>query len=1125
MAIDQATKDKLTRLAGYAGTATGGVQKNYYNAPIVTKTGQVTAPAPRTDFASKVKAVVGQTANITGQVAMAGAKFVKNSGVDIYQKGFNTVKTGIDFQTQPYQAEAYRKSTEELGRRQDAVIQAYKTGKMGKEDYLKALKDLGDGFAEVSKANNKIVTGPSPQKRAMDMVETAATVLSFGSLGVGAVSGGAAYSASKEGGKVAVKELIDQSATSLEKKMLQSKAVRSLVTRNIEAVAKREGQQIVGESAWQFTKRNMSKVAADLLIKRPVFYQSNIGQTQSLYKNILEHDVKGAATDAAWLGLQMIDGGPIGAIKNLAGYTKSGVKKLTYGNESFIDEASRRFGTRKGEQIAQYVRDNPSAERAWRIMQDGNVEASGGNVKRAADNFMANYSWMTDDQLAKLTPQQLTQDAENWVKAVDIKKSLVGKFNLSAEDVAKLTPARWDAAMRTSVADAVKAAGDDKEAMLKTVQSFGDNPAVGFAHNENLMQQIEGIINTSKSADEAAKRIQAIDAALTSGAIPQGIQKKLAKLGFTLVEPVGGVLRKDIDFEDTKKLVSGAIKNADLFDPSAAPQPTMKSLAGMMKRFGVSPEESNTEAYKKVSESVAHSLAGTEAGSAIGFKVGDDVARGGEVVLSKMQQFVENKVGIRGLDAISAGKSSLVDIRQMTLGEIQDALKYKNQAGKYTQITRAQAKEVRNAVLKGYQEVPLELRGMGDKIVDTLYRVNPAQKYYSRIQSAMRYTYNPFFRVQESAETKIGSHAIAHNLIWNKSKAQLDEGAKILDEARIFSGTLPGEAAGDQVLGRITANLTPGQKRDLAGAALDIAESQGKPLANLVAENPEAISDALKIIVQYPNKGILSSPLARTMNLVFFPMRYNAKVTKVAADVLGKESPAVQKAVIHSLFQFKNWLKSDEGINWQSQNADALQLFSWITPINSITQTLKLLSGDVHSWGDVGQIGGLPLGVITQILDGQGIISLNRPYVDPKTGNVFPRNIPKTTQARAATALVDVLNTTFTYPGRILGLPGKTAMLRGAVKNFIDTQGSDFESRIEMDKLTPAQLNMIRVIKENGSQDSVDAVYNSPAPGQFRGYTLPPPMNFPAAPPKLDLKIKGSKGKKGKKIARAPGPR
>jgi hypothetical protein len=53
------------------------------------------------------------------------------------------------------------------------------------------------------------------------------------------------------------------------------------------------------------------------LIKRPVFYQSNIDQSQSLYKNLLENDYKGAVTDAAWLAVQTLNGGPLGKAKDI----------------------------------------------------------------------------------------------------------------------------------------------------------------------------------------------------------------------------------------------------------------------------------------------------------------------------------------------------------------------------------------------------------------------------------------------------------------------------------------------------------------------------------------------------------------------------------------------------------------------------------------------------------------------------------------------------------------------------------------------------------------------------------------------------------------------------------------
>ena len=1118
---------KIIKYAGFVRTATGPVQRNVYNTPTVNKASLMDVKAiPKNDFGSKIKSILGQTANLTGQAAGAVGRFAVNTAVDVARTGYRAGKTLVELQTQPMQAEMYRQMGQDLGNKQDSVMKAYKEGKMSKDEYVKALRDIGEGFKDVTKQNDQLIQGPTPGQRAMDVVETATNVLSLGSLSLTNVAGKQVI---KNRSRAAIQEIIEKEATNLEKKLIANKGIRELVTRNIQATAKREAQILAGESGWQFTQRNAKKIAVDLMIKRPVFYEQNIGQAQSLYNNILEGDYKGALTDAAWLSTQMINGGPIGAIAFLGGKAGSTTRKLARGNESFIDNLSVRFGSKNKSQIAEYIAKNPEAEKTWRIIQESNLRASGDRVGQATDNFMSTYSYMSDDQLAKLTPEQITKDIQNWYDADQIIQRNASKLGLKPGEAARLTPVRWDAATRTSVADGVRLAGDDKAAQIAAIEAFTDNPSAGFTANKNLMDNITKIIETSDTAEVAAKRIQAIDAAVSTPArVPKRVRDQLAKLGYTVAEPQGGRTVESLDIDDTRKLISGAIKDENLFDPSAAPAPLFKQIAGTMERFGVSPEESNRLAYRKVSETVAANLRNTVAGAELGFKTGDDIARGGEVVLSKLQMYVENLKGVPGLRKLSAGKSAVVDIRQLTLDEISDALKYK-EGGKLKSISKAQAKEVREAIIKGYGEVPMEMRGLGEKAVDVLYQYNPLHKYYSRIQSSLRYTYNPFFRLQELSETKILSKVKANNLVWRKSRAELDDAAKILDEARIFSGALPGEGMNDMVIGRITANMTQGQKRDLAGLALDIADSQGKDLAQLAAENPEILDDALRVIVQYPRKGVLASPLARTLNLVFFPMRYNAKVTMVAAEALGKQPASVQKAVLHSLFTTREWLKSDEGIEWQSKNADVISLLSWITPVNSIKSTLQLLSGNVQSWGDLGQLGGLPLGVISQILDGQGIISLNRPYVDPKTGKVFPDYVPESAKARAATALVDMLNSTFTYPGRILGLPGKNQMLRGFVENFIATEGSDFEKRIQTDRLTPLQKNWVRVLGGDTSEEAVDALYNSPDEGQFNGYTLPP-YNLPIKPkpPELPKKVRkgrGGKGKKAKTYARAPGPR
>lgn len=1139
--MNDEAKKKLIRLAGYARSASGGVDTGFAAAPAPGKSLPQTPKPQGGGFLDKVGAVAKQTGGVLAGAAKLGGKFVINSAKDIGSAAAGTAQTFIDIKTQPYKQKVYADLTKKLEDKQNQVMQAYKSGSMTKENYLKALTDINNGLNDLNKENSKILDGPTPVQRAKDVTETAVNALSLGSLQLAAVGG---KEVAEAGGKQAIKVLMDEGATNLEKLVLKFPVVNSLVERNLASSATRAASETTAE----LIRREGQNVVTNLLIKRPVFYQSNIGQAESLYKNMLEGDYKGALTDSAWLGLQMINGGPLGAAKNVAGYAKSASSKLAYGKGSFIDEVSSRIGDGNKAQIARFItkaqqrapEEAKKIDEIFRVSADLNTRITKGKIAEAADNFLRTYTDAGID-LANVTPSQLYKDMDNWYQADKIWKDAAeaGQLKLTAEEAAKYTPVRWDASTRTAIANAVATAGNNPSDQMKALLEIADNPGVGFSNNNNLMLRVEKIIKEANSAEEAAKAIQAIDAAaVTPKYIDSAIMKKLNSLGYTIAEPVGGRVVPFIDAESTPKLISGAIKGSKLFDLSSEPAPVISSIASVLERIGLSPREANGDAIRAVSESVAASLHRTIAGNELGFGIKDgDQPLGGQIILSRLQRFIENKPGVKGFDAISAGKSAVTDIRQLTLNEISDALaSFEN--GRKRLLDASTAKEIRKAILKGYQDVPIDVRGMGDKIQDTLYTYNPLQKYYSRIQSALRYTYNPFFRAQESAETKILSRIQSSNLLWNKSKAELDDAVNVLNKNNYFgdmadnivhdTASLPGEAASDQVLGRITANLTGGQKRDLAGLALDIANRQGTDLDTLLKQNPEIIDDALRVVVQYPRKGILATSMARTMNLAFFPARYNAKVTMIAAQALAKEPPAIQKAVLHSMFNMKDWLQSDEGISWQSANADAIQLFKWITPINSIEATMKILTGSVNSIGDLGQLGGLPLGIITQILDGQGLINLNTPYVDPKTGSVFPKNIPQTTKARAAAALVDVLNSMFTYPGRTLGLPGKNEVLKNITKSIIDTKGTDFSSQVQMDRLTPLQQKWIEVLQnENATKEDIDQLYNMPAEGKFNWYTLPP-LNIPTISPSTPItpvtpekpsKTKAST-KKQKKIAR-----
>ena len=985
---------------------------------------------------------------------------------------------------------------ESVDKRQQQATKDYYSGKMSREDYQRFLKGTREVRSQLAEQTEKF-TKPTSSYLS-DFGWTAVDVLSTGRAGL-------FKPAAKAGVKTAAGSTLVKGAKKLQDLLVHVPAAKDLVMRSAAATAKRQGQELIGESAAKYISREGKRVAAGLLIKRPIFYEANIGGAQEVFNDIMSGDYDNAVKTSAWLGTQMLSGGPIGAAAKGFGWLKNKTGKLAYGKGSFIDELSRGIGNGNPNQITRFLttlkekapNEYEEANKTFRILQETNLRSSGEDAVTAAENVLQHYTQHGYDVI-NITPSQLYKDMRNWAQADELAQQTLRSglvHGVSPEDAGKYSVVRWDGTAKEGLANAVRSAGNHQE-MIDAVYKLADRPGVGWGNNPILMKRIEQAIVQSKTPEEAAEAIRGISAAsaMLEG-LPKKISERLAKFGYTVAAPFGGRVTPVVGIEDTRKLVTAGIKgDSEIFDIASSPQPQFQGAARVLERAGLSPRSANEVVNRKLAETLVATLDESGVGRTLGFKnnQGGDIVNGGRVILSQLQRYIETKRPALGLGRASA----ITDIRMLRSDEIAEAL----------HISKSEAKDVSKAIVDAYTKIPLEYRGLGDKIVDTLYKVNPLQKHYARIQSALRYTYNPFFRTQERVETALLSRMQAKNIIWNKSRAELTEGARVLDEAGIFTSSFSGEGAQDVVLGRITANLTAGQKRDLAGLGYNIAEAKGMTLQRLAIESPDELEDALRVVVQYPNKGILASNLARTMNLAFFPMRYNAKVTMLAGQLLAKQPPAIQLAVVNSMFRMRDWLKSDEGIEWQSEHADAIQVLSWLTPINSVEYSVNLLTHRPDAVGELGLLGGLPLGVITQILDSQGVINLNRPYVQPTTGDVMPKYIPEATKARAAIAVGDLIGSMFTYPGRILGLPGKEATIRDIVRTFIDTNGTDFDKRLQEDRLTPLQKDWVRVLKGDMSEEAIDALYKSPAPGMFNYYTLPP-LDLPIAPPTTPVKI------------------
>lgn len=1083
----------------------------------------------------KVVDVGKQVLNVGETVAKKAGSFAVNTPKYIYRdvqpflQGVASTATG---ELQKDQANV-KTRMDQLDEIQTQITNDYKAGRITKENYARRITDIGNDYASLSKDSQSIATKADRGNVAEGAVWLAADLAMGGKLELGSATQTTAVQTFKAGGRSAIQSLIDLSATKFERAIMNVPSARALMERNLETLAKRGIKQAAGENFAQFVARESKTLAMGMLIKRPLFYEQNIGGAKDIYNKILEGNGSGALKSAAWLGSQMIEGGPIGGFAKGYSWLKGNLSDLAHGTGSYIDEVSKLIGDGNSQQIAKHILDTPESERAFRILQATNMHVTGNDARQAAENTLQTYIQSRQD-LASLTPQKLVEDINKWadaeaIRLQAIKSGLIKGIN--PEDVTKYAVVRWDtptkAGLRNELGSYVyeKLVGklpDNgfhlnnwaggrtiqldpmlREDLIKKLNEIADRPGVGFGNNENLMARLENIIATSSTLDDLAKGINHIEtASVQLENMPKKLAAQMSELGYTIAAPFGGNRIPELDYTDiqntTRKLISAAqTGDTALFDAAKAPQVEVAQLARALEKAGLSPEAAGAGANQKLAESLVASLDKLQVGTQLGLKnsQGSDMVGGGRAILSQLQGYLENKLGIFGVT-----KNAATDIRQLTPGEVSQALGLTKNAPLHG--VPEEAKQISKAIMQAYLDVPLEYRGLGDRVVDGLYRYNPLQKYYSRLQSAFRYTYNPFFRTQERVESAVLSHAQADNLLWTKasgglrSRGELNEGAKILDNSGILTSSLPGEAANDLVLGRITANVTQGQKRSLAGLAYDIADRRGMTLQQLVNEHPDDVTDALRVVVQYPTRGVLASPLARTMNLMFFPVRYNAKVTQIAAQVLGRQPPAVQLAVLHSGFRMRDWLKSDEGIRWQAEHQDAIQVLNWLTPINSVESTLNMLSHKPNSIGEIGQLGGLPLGFITQILDSEGVIKINRPYVMPKTGDLIPDYIPQSTRAKASVALTDLLGSMFTYPGRTLGLPGKDASIKKFVRNFIATNGSDFDKQYRTEDLTPLQQNWIRVLKGDTSREAIDSLYGSPAPGQFSWYTIPP-LNLP----------------------------
>lgn len=1051
----------------------------------------------------------GKVASQIGNLALEGAQVLGSYVATTAQKTYNFAAKSaqaINGITSFQSAEIESRSAG-LRKAQDQIVASYRSGRITKSQYDAGIKEISEQFKVVNGQNKKLIEHTDPMTYLKEAADTALLIASYG----------------KYQGLKAPTTAFGKSLARVEELATKVPAVKALFTRNAEAALLAASKQ-----SPNLASTMIRRSASALLFKMPFVYNATIdgiGDTIDEWKS----GQYGAALRDTALTLSMaLDGGVFAPVKWVKNATKGAWEtKLLEGTDYISTKAAQTADEEIATIAKNFTPDGATREYieyVGRMSADGDSSAvirklgelqendperyklavaaltsrqhrellaTAGNAAnaaaRTADHWRADYvrdfsqvsvdDWL-DLEIKHARAQAIAQAA--------VQDAKIGALLGVAPENVSVSP--WNQDIKDDLYKTLKGIGD-KDKRLAYLQgiSTGEAGPINWAQHQALFPKVYAAVQNSDDIPSLKKAIMGIKAGSAVQGLPKKVQKLMDELGYVpiVVKRVGSPFVADVGTLNSllpksmqgSKLAAVGLRQGEELMPilssnlvapvegiavSVGNSSLVDMVSGTMQRLGVGLQNTDTLMYNAYNKNFADNLEKLGFGDVFGDPKGSRASG----ILGTLQRYADTK-------------RSVTDLRQLRVGEVASALG----------VANSDAKLVMRAMLDSWVQIPTSLRSLGDKAMDLNYRYNPLARGYSRVQSALRYTYNPFFRLQEITETEIIAQGISGGKMpqylglnrlneWflpGKGR-EINKAVKLLDDSRIFSTGFGGAGAQDAVLGRITANITTTQKKSIAGFALRLAEKQGKSLSEFISENPDEMADAIRVLVQYPRKGVLSSSLARTMNLVAFPVRYNAKVTALAAKALMQQPPVVQVAFLHGMMDFTDWLKSDEGIQWQSKHAEAIKLFSWITPINSLTYAYNLFNGKPDAVGEFGLLGGLPFGIFSQIMNNQGVINLNTPYVDIATGDTIPKYIPTTLKARANVAMQDMLGSLFTFPGRTLGLPGKGSTVRdvvGAIPGMKTNRG-EFRIRDETDRLTDLQKRQIKAIQDMNQEETME---------------------------------------------------
>lgn len=174
---------------------------------------------------------------------------------------------------------------------------------------------------------------------------------------------------------------------------------------------------------------------------------------------------------------------------------------------------------------------------------------------------------------------------------------------------------------------------------------------------------------------------------------------------------------------------------------------------------------------------------------------------------------------------------------------------------------------------------------------------------------------------------------------------------------------------------------------------------------NKVYKNPQMVNmlrDITQDVFHY-KQGFLTSPLVKTMNVVWFPFRFQAKTMELAGEWLGSLSPVKRLAIVNNWVHFANWAGTDEGIEWRKTNRNLFyQILNYSLAYGQIGQSIEAVTKGRIFGGNTGLIGGVPFGFMVNLARELAYLPSDTDQYDPKTGKEFKKQTPKDIPSVAA---------------------------------------------------------------------------------------------------------------------------